>query len=56
MIFMHGNLISKGINVNNKDAVKLTNQHKNLIRPPLIKVLEIPVVKLDFITQNVQDL
>jgi hypothetical protein len=33
--------VAKDINRNNKDAVKLTNAHKNLIRPPLIKVLEV---------------
>ncbi len=37
--------IAKNVNKNNKNAVKVTNEQKNLIRKPLIKVLEVQGVK-----------
>lgn len=37
--------IAKQANKNNKNAVKVTNEQKNLIRKPLIKVLEVQGVK-----------
>ncbi len=37
--------IAKDINKNNKNAVKLTSDHKQLIREPLVKFLEIKGVK-----------
>ncbi len=37
--------IAKNANKNNKNAVRVTNEQKNLIRKPLIKVLEVQGVK-----------